>query len=156
MTYPIQSGSSIRAAQIGEAANTFSFSELLRSGQTSYCLLFNSTSSIIPPWGKLSNLWTPFVFSLRPRVPSWIWIRWIQYATHRNSFTSPPKLAMSTEMQYIAPIPSYFISGQHFWRYSRFSPKQPEPQTQGWLQRFCSQTANLTFGTSFLPTRLAA
>ena len=86
MTYPIHPGPSFRAAEIGEATkHTPSFSELLHSGQMSYCLLFNSSSSITPPWGKLSNLWTPCVYSLRPRVPSWIWIRQIQYATHRNN-----------------------------------------------------------------------
>ena len=73
--------------QIGEIRqNTFSSSKLLRSGQTSYCLFFNSSSNLTPPWGKPSNLWTSWVYSLRPRVPSWILIRWIQYATHRNNF----------------------------------------------------------------------
>ena len=33
--------------------------------------------------------------SFRPRNPSWIWIRYIQHATHRNNFMSTPKLAMS-------------------------------------------------------------
>ena len=35
---------------------------LLHSVQMSYCLLFNSSSSITPPWGKLSNLWTAGVY----------------------------------------------------------------------------------------------
>ena len=101
--------------KLGKQSNTFSFSELLSSGQTSYCLLFNSSSSsITPPWGKLSNLWTLCVYSLRPRVPSWIWMRWIQYATHRNNFMSPPKLAMSITVQNSTLTPSYFTSGQHF------------------------------------------
>ena len=54
------------------------------------------------------------LFSLRPRNPSWIWIRYIQYATHRNNFMSPPKLAMS--MRCLIPLPtpsSHFTSGQH-------------------------------------------
>ena len=34
---------------------------------------------------------------------------------------------MSIAMQNLAPTPSDFTSGQH----SRFSPKQPEPQTNG-------------------------
>ena len=91
----------------------------------------------VPPWGKLSNLWTPCVYSLRLKVPSWIWIRWIQYATHRNNFTSPPKLAISTAMQNSAPTPSYFISGQHFLETFTNLPKQPEPQTRGWLHHSC-------------------
>ena len=37
--------------------------------------------------------------------------------------------------------------GNIFWRHSRFSPKQPEPQTHGDYNRFCPQTANTTFAT---------
>ena len=60
------------------------------------------------------------VIFLRPSFPSWIWIRYIQYATHRNNFTSPPKLAMPTEMSNsvlvtISPL------GNIFWRDARFS-----------------------------------
>ena len=48
--------------KLGKPPNTLSSLEFLRSGQTSYCLLFNSSSiSITPPWGKPSNLWTPCV-----------------------------------------------------------------------------------------------
>ena len=41
-----------------------------------------------------------------------------------------------------------------FWRYSRFSPKQPEPQTHGWPQHSCPQPTNTTFATlmaTYLP-----
>ena len=133
--------------KLGKSAKHQTFSEMLRSGQTSYCLLFNSSSSITPPWGKLSNLWTPCVYSHRLRVPSGIWIRWIEYATHKNNFTSPPKLAVSAAMQNSAPTSSYFTSGQHFLETFCFSPKQPEPQTHGDYKRFCPQTANTTFAT---------
>ena len=37
--------------------------------------------------------------------------------------------------------------GNIFWRHSRFSPKQPEPQTHGDNKRFCPQTTNTTFAT---------
>ena len=37
--------------------------------------------------------------------------------------------------------------GNIFWRHSRFSPKQLEPQTHGWLQRSCPQPVNTTFAT---------
>ena len=47
-----------RQRKLRKASNTPSFAEL-RSEQTSYCLLFNSSSSITPTWGKPSNLWTP-------------------------------------------------------------------------------------------------
>ena len=40
---------------------------------------YNEGSRLI--YGSLASI------SFRPRVPSWIWIRWIQYATHRNNFT---------------------------------------------------------------------
>ena len=72
------------------------------------------SSSITTPWGKTSNLWTSWVYSLRPRVPSWIWIRWIQSATNRNNFKSPPSLALSTATKNIIQTSSYFIPGQHF------------------------------------------
>ena len=39
----------------------------------SVCSLHSSRITI--PWGKPSNLWTSWVYPLRPRVPSWIWIR---------------------------------------------------------------------------------
>ena len=131
--------------KLGKLSNTPSFSELLRSGQTSYCLLFNSSCSITPPWGKLSNLWTPYIYSLRPRVPSWIWIRWIQYATHRNNFTSPPKLAMSTAVQNSTPTPSYFISGQHFLETFMRLPETTRTTNSQWLQSFLSSNSKHDF-----------
>ena len=147
MTYPIQPGPSFRAALIGESRQTLSlFTEQLCSEQTSYCLLFNSSSSSIKPtWGKPSNLWTPYVYSLRPRVPSWIWIRWIQYATHRNNFTSPPKLAMSTAMQNSAPTPSYFISAQHFLETFTLLPETTRTTNSRWLQSFLSSNSKHDF-----------
>ena len=96
--------------------------------------------------------------SLRPRVPSWIWIRGIQYATHRNSFTSPPKLAISDAMQILLRhLATSSPLGNIFWRHSRFSPKQPEPQTHGDYNRFCPQTENTTFATlwrTYLPQHI--
>ena len=44
--------------------------------------------------------------------------------------------------------------GSISWRHSRFSLKQPEPQTHGDYNRFCPQTANTTFATlwrTYLP-----
>ena len=99
-------------------------------------------------------LWTTFVYSLRPRVPSWIWIRWTQYVTHRNNFESPPVLAMSTAMQNSLRRLATSYLGNIFRRHSRFSPKQPEPQTHSDYNRFCPQTANTTFATlwrTYLP-----
>ena len=108
-------------------------------------MLFNSNSSITPPWRKPSNLWTPCVYSLRPRVPCWIWIRWIQYATHRNNFTSPPKLAMSTAIQNSAPTPSYFTSGQHFLETFTLLPETTRTTNSRWLQSFLSSNSKHDF-----------
>ena len=121
--------------KLGKSTKHFLFVELLRSVQTSYCLLFNSSSSssssIAPPWRKQSDLWTLASISLRPRAPSWIWIRWIQYATHRNNFTSPQnwlcRLRCKIPLRHLATS----SLGNIFWRHSCFSPKQPEPQTHG-------------------------
>ena len=44
-----------------------------------------------------------------------------------------------------------------FWRHSRFSLKQPEPQTHGDYNHFCPQTANTTFATlwrTYLPQHI--
>ena len=44
-----------------------------------------------------------------------------------------------------------------FWRHSRFSPKQPEPQTHSDYNRFYPQTANTTFATlwrTYLPQHI--
>ena len=89
------------------------------------------SSSITTPWGKSSNLWTSWVYSLRLRVPGWIWIRCIQSATHRNTFKSPPTLAMSTAMQNSAQTSSYFIPGQHFLE-TCFSPTTTRT-THSWV-----------------------
>ena len=72
------------------------------------------SSSIMTPWGKPSNLWTSWVYSFRPRVPSWLQIRWIQSATNRNHFKSPSTLAMLTAMTNSTQTSSYFIPGQNF------------------------------------------
>ena len=132
--------------KLRKPSNTPFFAELLRPGQTSYCLLFNScSSSITPPWGKQSNLWAPCIYSLKPRIPGWIWIRWIQYATHRNNFTSPPKLAMSTAMQNSAPKPSYFISWQHFLETFTLLPETTRTTNSRWLQSFLSSNSKHDF-----------
>ena len=85
--------------QIGEKPLNTLFLRSFRTGQTYLLFALFISSRITTQWGKPSNLWTSWVYSLRPRVPSWIWIRWIQSASHRNNFKSPPKLAMSTALQ---------------------------------------------------------
>ena len=103
------------------------------------------SSSITPPWGKPSNLWTPCVYSLRPRFPSWIWIRWIQSASHRNNSKSPSTLAMSTAMKISLRQPAISSLGNIFWRHSRFSP-QTTRTTHSWATTsFLSLTSKHDF-----------
>ena len=83
--------------------------------------------------------------SLRPRVPSWIWIWWIQYATHRNNSYSPPVLAMSTAMQNFALTPNYFISGQHFLETFTLLPETTRTTNSRWLQSFLSLSSKHDF-----------
>ena len=122
MTYPIHPGPFSGQHQIGEKPpNTF-FLKTFQKGQTYLLSALFISSYITTPWGKPSNLWTSWVYSHRPRVPSWIWIWWIQYATHRNHFKSSPTLAMSIATQNLSQTSSYFIPGQHFLE-TYFSPQ---------------------------------
>ena len=116
--------------QIGESLPNTLFLRSFWKGQTYLLSTPFISSSITTPWGKPSNLWISWAYSLRPTVPSWIWIRWIQYATHRNHFKSPPTLAMSTATQNSAQTSSYFILGQHFLE-TCFSP-QTTRTTHSW------------------------
>ena len=65
--------------------------------------------------------------------------------SHRNNFTSPPKLAMSTAIPNSAPTPSYFTSGQHFLETCTLLPKTIRATKSQWRQRLFPQTANVTF-----------
>ena len=116
MTYPIQPGPFFQAEPNWGKTVKHSLPQkfLNRIDVITVCSPFSS--SITTPWGKPSNLWTSWVYSFRPRVPSWLWIRWIQSASHRNNFTSPSTLAMSTATQNSAQTFSHFII---FWRHSR-------------------------------------
>ena len=67
--------------------NTLFLAGQRRPVQTSHWWLFNSSNSM-DIWGNLSNLWIPYAY-LRPRNPSWIWIRYIQYATTGTTLCHP-------------------------------------------------------------------
>ena len=114
ITYPIPPGPFFQSAPNWGKAAKHALPQKLSNWTDVITVRSPFSSSITTPWEKLSNLWTSGIYPLRPRVPSWIWIRWIQSASHRNNFTSPPKLAMSTAMQNSAQTSSYFIPGQHF------------------------------------------
>ena len=122
MTYPIHPGPFFRAApNWGKPAKHSLFLRTFSKRTDVLTVRSLFSISIMAPWGKPFNLWTSWVDSFWPRVPSWLWIRWIQSASHRNNFTSPPILAMSTATQNFAQTSSYFIPGQHFLE-TCFSP----------------------------------
>ena len=115
MTYPISTRTIFPGStKLGKALQTLSLPQKLLNWADVITVCSPFSSSITPLRGKPSNLWTSWVYYFRPRVPSWIWIRWIQYATHKNNFKSPPALAMLTVAQNTAPIASHFISDQIF------------------------------------------
>ena len=124
MTYPIQPGPFFQAApNLGKAA-IHSLPQNFSKRTDIFTIRFPFSSSITTPWGKPSNLWISWAYSHRPRVPSWLWIRWIQFTSHSNNFKSPSTLAMSTVMQNSAQTSSHFILGQHFLEiFTLLSPK---------------------------------
>ena len=130
---------------MGKPSNTSSFFQNFFVQDRCLTVCSSIAAAASTQSGKLSNLWTPCVYSLRPRVPSWIWIRWIQYATHRKNLTSPPKLAMSTAMQNSAPTPSYFISGQHFLETFMLLFETIRTTNSRWLQSFLSSNSKHDF-----------
>ena len=126
--------------QIGESPpNTFSSSEDKKDRRLTVRSSI-AAAAASTQWEKPSDLWTPCVYSLRSRVPSWISIRWIQFASHRNNSKSPSTMAMSTVMQNSVQTPSHFIRGQHIWRHSRFSP-QTTRTTHSWTTTSPSLTS---------------
>ena len=141
MTYPIHPGPFFRAAPNWGKATKYSLPQKLSNWIDVITVRSPFSSCITTPWGKPSNWWTSWIYSLRPRVPIWIWIRWIQSVSRRNNFTSPPKLPMSTAMQNSAQTSSYFIPGQHFL-VTCFSPQT----THSWtMTTFLSLTSKHNF-----------
>ena len=114
MTYPIQPGPFFQVTPNWGKPTKHTLPQNFSKRTDVLTVPFLHSSSLSTPWGKTSNLWTSWVYSFRPRVPSWIWIRWIQSTSRRNNFTSPSTLAISTAMQNSAQTSSYFIPGQHF------------------------------------------
>ena len=167
MTYPIQPGSSFRAAQIGESRQTFSLPQnFFVQDRHNDCPLSRIAAAAPPPppWGKSSDLWTPYIYSLRPMVPRWIWIRWIQYATYRNNFKSLPALAMSTPTKIPLRQPATSSLCNIFWRkftllsFNNALTKRCTYSLRHLAAKMPSQLYNnfIYFLPSFLPTSLAA
>ena len=131
MTYTIPPGISFRAAQTGEICQTLSFAKFLRSVQTSYCPLFNSSSSSIDNEGS-RLIYGPLASILLDQgLP-------VEYeldefnTPHTGTTLRHPqnwlcRLRCKISLRHLAT----FSLGNIFWRHSRFFPKQPEPQTHG-------------------------
>ena len=146
MTYPIHPGLSFWATQIGESRqNTFSSSELLRSGQTVSSsiaaaashhhedtqIIYRPLASILLDQGfpveyELDEFNTSHTGTTFSRLQYWLCRLWCKIPLRHLATSS---------------------LGNIFWRHSRFSPTQPEPQIHGWLHRVYPQTANTTFAT---------
>ena len=143
MTCPIQPGPFFLAAPNWvKPAKHFHF---LRTNNR-HLTVRSSIAAASTQWGKPSNLWAPYVYSLRPRVPSWIWIGWIQSASHWNNSKSPFNFG------YVSCGTKYRSDSQPFHPWATFSgdihtslPKWPGPLFHGWWQRSCPQPANTTF-----------
>ena len=89
MTYPIHSGSPFPGSRNWVSCQTQS----LLLDNAAQCRRLTDGSSIA------ATVWTHegtyLIYGFLAMNPSWIWIRYIQHATHRHNFMSPPKLAMS-------------------------------------------------------------
>ena len=108
MTYPIQPGPSFRAApKIGKSRqNPFSSSELFNENRR--LTVCSSIAAASPHHEEEpSNLWTPCVYYFRPRVPSWIWIRWY-------SITTSFLLSFLRDFQHTSVNPSFHAAIKTF------------------------------------------
>ena len=146
MTFSIHSGSSFRAAQIGESAkhslwqNNFvqdrritvcsSIAAASHHHEGSRLIYGPLVSSLLdqgfPVEYELDELNTPHTGTTFSHLQYWLCRLRCKIPLRRQA-TSP--------------------LGNIFWRHSRFSSKQPEPQTHGDYKRFWPQTANTTFAT---------
>ena len=149
MTYPIHPGPFFRAASNWEEPPNTLFLRSFRKGQTYLLSAFFISSRITTQRRKPSTLRTSWVYSLWPKVPSWIRIRWIQSATHRNNFNLPPTFG------YVDCDAKFRSDIRPFHPWATFSrdihtslPKRPGPHIHGRRrQRSCPQSANTTFAT---------
>ena len=126
--------------KLGKQPNTFSLAEQRHPVQTSHWRLFNSSNSM-DTWGNLSNLLIPCAY-LRPRNPSWIWIRYIQYATTGRTLCHP--------QNWLCRCDAFIPLSIHLWatlmETTHTSPQNPpDTQNSGWLQSSFPPTANMAF-----------
>ena len=147
MTYPIQSSSSFWAAQIGEVGkHPLSQNFFVQDRRLTVRTSIAAASSHQHEGSRLIH--GPLVSILLDQgFP-------VEYKL--DKFNTPHTGTTLNRLQYWLCRPRYKISLRHlatsslgniFWRHSRFSPKQPEPQTHGEYNRFCPQIVNTTFPT---------
>ena len=123
---------------LGKPPNTFFSQNFFVQDRRNDCPL-SWIAAAAPPWGKPSNLWIPCVYSLEYELDelntphTGITFSRLQYWLCR--------LRCKITLRHLATSPL----GNIFWRHSRFSSKQPEPQTHGWLQSFLSSNGKHDF-----------
>ena len=149
MTYPIQPGPSFRAAQIGEAVNFFVQDRHLTvcSSIAAAVVSYHHEESYLI-YGPLVSILLDLGFPVEYELDEFNMPHTGTTLRHPQNWLC--RLRCKIPLQHLA-TPSL---GNIFWRHSRFSPKQPEPQTHGDYNRFCPQTANTTFATlwqAYLP-----
>ena len=147
MTYPIQSVLSFRAAQIGEATkHSLSENFFIQDRRLTVCSSIAAAAShhheeshLI--YGPLASIfldqWFPVEYELD------------ELNTSHTGTTFSHLQCWLCHLRCKIPLWHKATSsmGSIFWRHSRFSLKQPEPQTHGDYNHFCPQTANMTFAT---------
>ena len=95
-------------------------------------------------WGNLSNLWIPCAY-LRPRNPSWIWIRYIQYATTGTTLCHPQNCRCDAFIPLSAPSSHFHLWATLMETSTHALPKSPDTQNSRWLQSSFPPTANMAF-----------
>ena len=133
MSYPIHPGPFSGQHQIGEFPPNSFFLRTFSNRTDILTVRPLHSRNITTPWGKPSNLWTFWVYSLRPRVPSWIWIRCIQSDTHTGKPLSHLQLLLC-RLWHVIPLrhPATSSLGNILWRHWRFSPTTTRT-TRSWV-----------------------
>ena len=125
MTYPIQPGSSFWAAQIEEAVkHPLWLNNFVQCRCLTVCSSIAAAAST--QWGKQSNLWTPCIyFPVEYELD--------EFNTPHTG--TPLRHPQNWLCRLRCKIPLWHLAtsslGNIFWRHSRFSLKQPDPQTHG-------------------------
>ena len=144
MTYSIYPGLLYRQQKLGKLPNTLSLAGERRPVQMSHWPFLNSSSSM-DTWGNLSNLWISCAY-LRPRNPSWIWIRYIQYATTGTTLCHPQNWLCRCDAFIPLSTPSsQFTSGPLWWRQRTPSPQFTRHTKLMVTPKFISSNGNIAF-----------